>query len=378
MTTRQVPLGDILDLRRDQIEVDPLEIYQEIGVRSFGNGLFVKSPITGAELGDKRVFRVQASDLVVSNVFAWEGAVAVAHQEHDRLIGSHRFMTWVPRDEGSVNVIYLKHFLTSNAGLALLRGASPGSAGRNKTLSISNFRAIQVPLPNFSTQSQIADHLDRIAGVESKKRPSYNYFRTLKERILSAIQQEDRHLEKLACILRAKSAAPVATSDSYRIAGVYSFGRGLLDRGIIKGSETRYAEMTPLDENDVVYSKLGAFEGAVAVVDEKFSQSYVSPEFPVFEISPNVHSDYLRHQLTSLSFQESLSASSSGVGARQKRVSPSAFLNLSVVLPSLRTQQRISRILNKVDAAWKTTQEANSLSSALLPAARNEIFSVML
>ena len=35
-------------------------------------------------------------DVVFSNVFAWEGAIAVASQQDDGIIGSHRFMTVVP------------------------------------------------------------------------------------------------------------------------------------------------------------------------------------------------------------------------------------------------------------------------------------------
>ena len=94
------------------------EVYQEIGVRSFGKGLFIKEPVLGAELGDKRVFEIRAGDFIVSNVFAWEGAVGVAGQEHEGMIGSHRFMTWTPLHD--INVDYLRHYLGSEAGVASL------------------------------------------------------------------------------------------------------------------------------------------------------------------------------------------------------------------------------------------------------------------
>lgn len=163
MTARKVRIGDVLGLRRDQVEVDLSGSYQEIGVRSFGHGLFIKEPVTGADLGNKRVFRIRTGDLIVSNVFAWEGAVAVAQKKHDGLIGSHRFMTWAPLDVEKVSVDYLQYFFASDDGLELLRQASPGSAGRNRTLSIKNFEAIQVPLPNIDEQRRIAAHLDRVA-----------------------------------------------------------------------------------------------------------------------------------------------------------------------------------------------------------------------
>src|SRR5262245_57955823 len=89
-----VPLGEVLQLQRRWIKVHPTETYREIGVRSFGNGIFHKAPIQGSILGNKRVLRIEPGDLVFNNVFAWEGAVAIAGPEEAGMIGSHRFVTY--------------------------------------------------------------------------------------------------------------------------------------------------------------------------------------------------------------------------------------------------------------------------------------------
>ncbi len=39
-----VKLGDVLQLQRRWVKVDPLQTYEEIGVRCFGNGIFHKAP----------------------------------------------------------------------------------------------------------------------------------------------------------------------------------------------------------------------------------------------------------------------------------------------------------------------------------------------
>lgn len=54
-----VKVGDVLALQRRAVTVDPDTEYEEIGVRSFGKGIFHKSPVTGLELGNKRVFRIE-------------------------------------------------------------------------------------------------------------------------------------------------------------------------------------------------------------------------------------------------------------------------------------------------------------------------------
>ncbi len=161
MTTRE-KVGDVLMLKRRAVAVDPLATYQEIGIRSFGNGLFHKEPVTGADLGAKRVFSIEPGDLVLSNVFAWEGAVALAGDAEAGRIGSHRFMTYVAADE-RVDTAYLRYFFTSEPGLALLGSASPGSAGRNRTLAIDRFEDLTIPLPDIDEQRRIVNRLDQLA-----------------------------------------------------------------------------------------------------------------------------------------------------------------------------------------------------------------------
>jgi hypothetical protein len=72
-----VPLGEVLQLQRRWVKLHPTETYREIGIRSFGNGIFHKAPIQGSVLGNKRVLRIEPGDLVFNNVFAWEGGCLV-------------------------------------------------------------------------------------------------------------------------------------------------------------------------------------------------------------------------------------------------------------------------------------------------------------
>ncbi len=156
MTARR-PLGEAAPLVRRRVDPGPNTNYTEIGVRSYGRGLFLKPPVTGPELGAKRVFRVSAGDLVVRNVFAWEGAIAVAGAAHAGKIGSHRFMTMVPAADMSAR--FLQQYLLTEEGLAQVRAASPGSAGRNRTLSLSGLSQLSVPAPSLPQQLQVVQTL---------------------------------------------------------------------------------------------------------------------------------------------------------------------------------------------------------------------------
>lgn len=144
------PLGEVAPVTRRPVKVDPSAQYHEIGIRSFGKGTFHKPPVPGSSL-IKRIYQIEPGDLLFNNVFAWEGAVAVARSEDRGRVGSHRFITCVPKEGVAKSTFLCFHFLTER-GLQQLGEASPGSAGRNRTLGLKALERIKVPLPPFEKQ----------------------------------------------------------------------------------------------------------------------------------------------------------------------------------------------------------------------------------
>lgn len=144
-------MGDIAPLVRRPIAINPEATYPELGVRSFGRGLFAKPDLLGAELTWQSLFRIEAGDLVFSNIKAWEGAFAVAEAEHHGKCGSHRYLTCVP-DPERATAPFLWFYLQSEEGMLQIRQASPGSADRNRTFATKRMAAITVPAPSLDAQ----------------------------------------------------------------------------------------------------------------------------------------------------------------------------------------------------------------------------------
>ncbi len=153
-----VAMCDVAPLIRREVEVDPEGSYPELGIRSFGRGTFHKPNVFGIET-TKRLFEIHAGDLVFNNVFAWEGAVAVAQPEDHGRVGSHRFITCVCDKARVLPEVLYFYFLTT-AGLAALGKASPGGAGRNRTLGIEKLAAIKVPITSLTRQADFKKLLD--------------------------------------------------------------------------------------------------------------------------------------------------------------------------------------------------------------------------
>ena len=145
------PLEKVAPLTRRPVEIDFEQDYHELGIRSFGKGTFHKAPVKGAEVGTKRLFRLAPGDLLFNNVFAWEGAIAVAKTEDKGRVGSHRFIACVAQPGCATASFLCFHFLTEE-GLQRIGDASPGGAGRNRTLGLESLANISVPLPPYDRQ----------------------------------------------------------------------------------------------------------------------------------------------------------------------------------------------------------------------------------
>jgi type I restriction enzyme S subunit len=157
----RAPMAEVAPVVRRPVAIDPDAWYPELGIRSFGKGTFHKDPIKGSELGSKRLFQIMPGDLLFSNVFSWEGAIAVVKPEDKGRFGSHRFISCVPDPERATTQFLCWWFLAEE-GLADIRAASPGAAGRNKTLGIKKLEAIEVPLPPIDRQREFGELIRRI------------------------------------------------------------------------------------------------------------------------------------------------------------------------------------------------------------------------
>ena len=150
------PLNEVASLIRRPIRTKSTEKYEEMGIRSFGKGTFKKPVLTGAQIGNKRIYQIHEGDLVLNNVFAWEKAIAVAQKEDHGRVGSHRFITYAPHEKQTTSEFLCHHFL-SERGIEDIRAASPGSAGRNRTLGLKKLDLIKVPVPDYDEQVRFAE-----------------------------------------------------------------------------------------------------------------------------------------------------------------------------------------------------------------------------
>ncbi len=175
-------IADCLERVERPVEVKEDEMYTQIGIRSHGKGLFYKEPVSGKSLGNKAVFWIEPDCFILNIVFAWEQAIAKTTQKEVGMIGSHRFPMYRPIDE-RVDIDYLISYLMTKRGKDILEAASPGGAGRNRTLGQDRFMNSKIVLPTPAEQKKIAEILTTQDKVIE-----------LKEKLLEEKQRQKRYL----------------------------------------------------------------------------------------------------------------------------------------------------------------------------------------
>ncbi|MDF1510673.1 restriction endonuclease subunit S [Robertmurraya sp. DFI.2.37] len=152
-------IKDILKRVKKPVEVQANEDYKQIGIRSHGKGIFYKQSVTGESLGNKAVFWIEPDCFIVNIVFAWEMAVAKTTTKELGFIASHRFPMYKP-EKNRLDLDFITYLFKSPRGKYLLNLASPGGAGRNKTLGQKEFGEIEVVIPqSVNEQKKIAEIL---------------------------------------------------------------------------------------------------------------------------------------------------------------------------------------------------------------------------
>lgn len=161
------PMAEVAPSVRRPVEINIETRYRELGARSFGKGLFIKPDFDGAEATWQKPVWIKSGDVVLSNIKAWEGAIAIAGEKHDGCIASHRYITCVP-DPERATAGFLAYYLLSEDGLEKIGLASPGTADRNRTLSLGNLCKIEVPTPPLSVQKTFDRLQAEIVALKTK------------------------------------------------------------------------------------------------------------------------------------------------------------------------------------------------------------------
>lgn len=169
-----------------------------------------------------------------------------------------------------------------------------------------------------------------------------------------------------------------APGRTYRQLGVRLWGRGAYERPPLDGSGTRYARLNRVEAGDVVFNKIWARHGSVAVVPPALSGCYVSSEFPSFRPNRDRLEPGWFHWITKTrAFWSACDLASQGTSGKN-RIRPEAILAIEVPAPEIgrqrRLTERIELLASQIETARGLAQQSVKQREALLPRGISQVF----
>lgn len=340
----------------NSVDVQVEKEYRQIGIRSHGKGIFHKDPIAGKGLGNKRVYWVHTEAFTVNIVFAWEQAVAMTSNEESGYIASHRFLMFLPK-ESRTSLKFVLLFFLRKRGKHLLELASPGGAGRNKTLGQDSFAELKITLPPLKEQEKIAGFLEAITSRLTQLRRKHDLLQIYKRGVMQKIfsqqirfRQDDgtpfpdwegKVLSKIFTESRIKGSG----GDEARKITVKLWGRGVFSKEG-KGSENTQYYIRKAGQ--FIYSKLDFLNCAFGVIPSKLDGFESTVDLPCFDIAKGYSPQFLLPRIMQKNFYKYFGDQADG-SRKAKRIHVDTFLSFKLRCPCLEEQEKIATFLTALD-----------------------------
>ena len=177
----QRKFGEIVEKYEDPIET-PTEGYTRLGIRSHAKGTFHSYVEKGKELETAKMFRVAADKFIVNITFGWEHAVAITDENDAGKLVSHRFPQY--SFNAGMNPNFFRYLILDENFKHHLELSSPGGAGRNRVLKLSDMLEYKMNFPSEAEQKKIAAYFDDLDNLITLHQQKCDELRNIKKFML--------------------------------------------------------------------------------------------------------------------------------------------------------------------------------------------------
>ena len=381
-----VPLGELITKSEERVMVEADQDYPNFGIYNRGRGLFEKPSISGATSSATSLYRARANQFVYSRLFAFEGAYGWVPNRFDGYFVSNEFPLF-ECDGAKLLPEFLGWYFRNPATWTDLANLTTGMGSRRQRLKPEEFLRHGIRLPSLATQARIVDDLSRMASKITESQEC----RLIADRDLSLVPVAMTHRLDLTNAEKASRGwelttfgelmslslndEPVIPGKEYPNVGIYSYGKGLFEKTPISGMSTSAAKLRRLEKDQFVYSQLFAWEGAFALVSERYSGSYVSSEYPTFRANlDRILPEYIIAYFSSDRVWRMVAEESKGLGSRRQRVHPSQLLNLRAMVPPMSVQRSVKATIKANERSEMDRALVKSELDAMMPSILDRAF----
>ena len=373
----RVCIGDFLKKSQNWVEPKPDQTYKQITARLWGKGLTLRAEVFGSQIAATRQLQVKTGQFLLSRIDARHGACGLVPTNLDGALVSNDFPCF-DIDSKVVLPAYFAWYARTENFIALCRQASEGSTNRVR-LKEDEFLRMTVSLPPLDEQSRIVAKLDKVAVLVARRSKVIEAAeRDAKAMLSNAVRQiidgaPYRPMAEVAPLVRRP--VEIEPNQSYPELGVRSFGRGTFHKPVLDGSKLTWQKLFLIQEGDLVFSNIKAWEGAFAVAKPEDHNRVGSHRYlTCVPVAGVVTAGFVWFYLQSPEGLEKVAAASPGSADRNRTFGQKALAATKVPVPPIDRQCWFDRLQGRVRQVEVLRESSGQDVGALLPAVLHQTF----
>ena len=371
MVWLKVPLGEVIRHRKEFIEISPDVSYARCRVQTAARGIVLRDRITGSQIKTKRQKVCRAGEFLVAEIDAKLGGYGIVPIELEgAIVSSHYFLYEL--NEEKIHRRYLHWYSKTDNFLHQInaRGSTNYAAIRS-----SNVLDYLIPLPPIEEQRRIVERFDRLAALIDERRKVIDTAEADMQNLLSKAFERAvegaprRQMNEVSPLVRRP--VEVEAHESYPELGVRSFGRGTFHKPPLQGIDLTWQKLFRIEDGDLVFSNIKAWEGAFAVAEPKDHGRVGSHRYlTCVPIDGTASAPFLWYYLQTREGLRKIQEGSPGSADRNRTLGQARLSAIHVPVPSIEVQRWFDRIQDKVRQVRRiraaTAGEIDALSKAML------------
>jgi type I restriction enzyme S subunit len=161
-----VPLGEVIDHRKEFITIDDLESYKRCRVQLHAQGIVLRDVIQGAEIRTKKQQVCRAGEFLVAEIDAKIGGFGLVPDDLDgAVVSSHYFLFQI--NEQRLDKRFLDFFIRTSAFRDQVSAQGSTNYAAIRPHEVLSY---QIPLPSISEQRRIVARVEELAGKVEEAR----------------------------------------------------------------------------------------------------------------------------------------------------------------------------------------------------------------
>ena len=367
LSWEQREFGEIVSEYVDPVST-PTKGYYRLGIKSHAKGTFHSYVRPGMELGTAQMHRVAANNFIVNITFGWEHAVAITTEDDAGKLVSHRF----PQFSFSAGMVpaYFKYLILDEDFRHHLWLASPGGAGRNRVLKISEMLEYKFWVPSQEEQQKISILLTKLDSlITLHQRGANSWGRVRFPRFCSTtIFWEQRKLGEVCGSLEYGLNAAAKEYDGenkyIRITDIDDNTRLFLTSDLTSpDTNLKDAARYRLEAGDIVFARTGASVGKSYIYKRSDGTVYYAGFLIRAKVKQEYSADFVFQNTLSQNYEKYILITSQRSG--QPGVNAQEYAEYTFSVPEYEEQKKIGTFLTNLDGLITLHQCKSRLLSEL-------------